>query len=162
MKLFVVAFALIVSTVTFAQSKTKSAINTTNYALFGEKFQPNKIVSEKDMLKKYKNLKKGDTINVQYASTIKSVCKKKGCWMKMNLSDKETSFVKFKDYEFFVPLNADGSEAVVNGKAFVEIISVSELKHFAQDAGKSKEEIKKITKPEVTYSFEASGVYVKK
>ena len=46
MKLFVVAFALIVSTVTFAQSKTKSAINTTNYALFGEKFQPNKIKKE--------------------------------------------------------------------------------------------------------------------
>ena len=107
-------------------------------------------------------VKKGDTLSVQYASNIKSVCKKKGCWMKMELSDKETSFVKFKDYEFFVPLNADGSEAIVNGKAFVDVVSVSELKHYAQDAGKSKEEIKKITKPEVTYSFEASGVYIKK
>lgn len=161
-KFFLAAFTLVFSITIFAQSKTKAAINTTNYALFGEKFQPNKIISEKEMLKKYKNLKKGDTLSVQYASNIKSVCKKKGCWMKMELSDKETSFVKFKDYEFFVPLNADGSEAIVNGKAFVDVVSVSELKHYAQDAGKSKEEIKKITKPEVTYSFEASGVYIKK
>ncbi|HPW97943.1 MAG TPA: DUF4920 domain-containing protein [Flavobacterium sp.] len=162
MKLFLVAFTLVVSAATFAQSKSKATISTANYALFGEKFQPNKILSKKEMLKKYKNLKKGDTISVQYASTIKSVCKKKGCWMKMDLTNDETSFVKFKDYEFFVPLNADGNEAIVYGKAFVDVVSVDELKHYAKDGGKSKDEINKITQPEVTYSFEASGVYIKK
>lgn len=162
MKFFLIAFTLVLSFSTFAQSKSKTAINLENYALFGEKFRPNKIVSEKEMLKKYKSLKKGDTLSVQYASKIQAVCKKKGCWMKMELSDKETSFVKFKDYEFFVPLNADGSNAIINGKAFVDVVSVDELKHYAKDAGKSKEEINKITKPEITYSFIATGVYIKK
>ena len=114
------------------------------------------------MIKKYKSLKKGDTINVQFKSTIKSVCKKKGCWMKLILNNEEVSFVKFKDYGFFVPLNADSNEAIVNGKAFVEIVSVDELRHYAKDGGKSKEDIAKITKPEITYSFLASGVYIKK
>lgn len=163
-KIFFTAFTILIGTLSFAQtkSKAKETINTANYELFGEKFQPNKIISEKEMLKKYKNLKKGDTIVVQFQSDIKSVCKKKGCWMKMELSDKETSFVKFKDYKFFVPLNADGSEAVINGKAFVDVVSVEELKHYAKDAGKSKAEIDKIKKPEVTYSFTATGVYIKK
>lgn len=82
--------------------------------------------------------------------------------MKMELADKQTAFVKFQDYEFFVPLNADGSNAIVNGKAFVDVVSVDELKHYAKDAGKSKEEINKITKPEITYAFTATGVYIKK
>lgn len=137
-------------------------INTKDYALFGEKFNTNKVLSEKQMLKKYKNLKSGDSVSVQFVTTIKSVCKKKGCWMKLDLSNSEEAFVKFKDYGFFVPLNADNSKAIVNGYAFVKKVSVNELRHYAKDAGKSKEEINKITKPEVTYSFMADGVYIDK
>lgn len=140
----------------------QTAINTKDYALFGEKFKTNKVLSEKQMLKKYKNLKSGDSVSVQFVTTIKSVCKKKGCWMKLDLSNSEEAFVKFKDYGFFVPLNADNSKAIVNGYAFVKKVSVNELRHYAKDAGKSKEEINKITKPEVTYSFMADGVYIDK
>jgi hypothetical protein len=145
----------------FAQSKAK-AFNPKDYALFGEKFKVSKILSKDQMLKKYKNLKKGDTIVVQFASNIKAVCKKKGCWMKMELAGDDDSFVKFKDYSFFVPLNADNSAAIVNGKAFVDVVSVDELRHYAKDGGKSVAEIAKITKPEITYSFTADGVYIKK
>lgn len=107
-------------------------------------------------------MKKGDSIAVQFVTNIKAVCKKKGCWMKLDLGNNQESFVKFKDYGFFVPLNADNSQAVVNGYAFVDVVSVDELRHYAKDAGKSKEEINKITKPEITYSFTATGVYIKK
>ena len=148
-----------------AQSKSKSTIkpfNSNEYALFGEKFKVNKVLTNKELLKKYKTIKKGDSLTVQFQSNIKSVCKKKGCWMNMDLTGDEVSFVKFKDYAFFVPLNADNSEAIVSGKAFVDVVSVDELKHYAKDGGKSKDEIAKITKPEVTYSFLADGVYIKK
>ncbi|UPT72363.1 MAG: DUF4920 domain-containing protein [Flavobacterium sp. JAD_PAG50586_2] len=93
---------------------------------------------------------------------MKSVCKKKGCWMKMELAGDSNNFVKFKDYGFFVPLNADNSPAIVSGKAFVDVESVEELRHYAKDGGKSAAEIAKITKPETTYSFLADGVYIKK
>lgn len=146
-----------------AQSKVKTtaAINTNDYTSFGKKFQPNKVLTDKQMLKKYKSLKKGDTVAVQFKSNIKAVCKKKGCWMQMDLTEGQKSFVKFKDYGFFVPLNADNSEAIVTGFAFVNVVSVDELRHYAKDAGKSKEEISKIKKPEVTYSFMADGVLIK-
>ncbi|MBN8641315.1 MAG: DUF4920 domain-containing protein [Flavobacteriales bacterium] len=147
-----------------AQTKTKkvtSAYNVNDYASFGAKFQPNKVLTEKQMLKKYKSLKKGDSVKVQFKSIINSVCKKKGCWMNMDLSDGQKSFVKFKDYAFFVPLNADNSEAIISGTAFVTVVSVDELRHYAKDAGKPQAEINKITKPEVTYSFMADGVLIK-
>ncbi len=150
-----------VGTTVMAQKKAK-AFDSKQYALFGDKFKVTKIYTKNEMLKKYKSLKKGDTITVQFQSNIKAVCKKKGCWMKMELAGDDESFVKFKDYAFFVPLNADKNDAIVNGKAFVDMESVESLRHYAKDAGKSASEIAKITKPEVTYSFLADGVYIKK
>ena len=144
-----------------AQKKTVT-FDSENYSLFGEKFKVAKIYDKAAMLKKYKSLKKGDTISIHFESNIKSVCKKKGCWMKMSLAGEMESFVKFKDYSFFVPLNADNSLAIISGKAFIDVESVASLKHYAKDAGKSAAEIAKITKPEVTYSFLADGVYIKK
>ena len=152
---------LFVGTMVTAQKKA-NAFNSNDYALFGDKFKVKKILTRKEMLEKYKALKKGDTITVQFVSNIKAVCKKKGCWMKMELAGDDESFVKFKDYAFFVPLNADNSTAIVKGKAFVDVESVEELRHYAKDAGKSAAEIAKITKPETTYSFLAEGVYIKK
>lgn len=158
---FILLMLLLVGTAATAQNKAK-AFNADNYASFGEKFKVNRVYNKAEMMKKYKKLKKGDTLVVQFESTIKSVCKKKGCWMKMELAGDDKSFVKFKDYAFFVPLNADNSEAIVYGKAFVDVESVEELRHYAKDAGKSKEEIEKITKPETTYAFMADGVYIRK
>jgi len=158
---YVLVLLLLIGTAMTAQKKAP-AFNSNDYASFGEKFKVNRVYNKAEMMKKYKNLKKGDTIVVQFESTIKSVCKKKGCWMKLALKGDDASFVKFKDYAFFVPLNADNSEAIVSGKAFVDVESVEELRHYAKDAGKSAAEIAKITKPEVTYAFLADGVYIKK
>lgn len=156
----IIILVLLIGTSVIAQKKT--AFNANDYASFGEKFKVTKVYNKAEMMKKYKKLKKGDTLVVQFESTIKSVCKKKGCWMKMELKDDNSSFVKFKDYGFFVPLNADNSDAIVNGKMFVDVESVEELRHYAKDGGKSAAEIAKITKPEVTYAFLADGVYIKK
>lgn len=130
------------------------------YAAFGSKINAEKALTKEQMTKKYASLKKGDTIDVKFKSKIMSVCKKKGCWMKMDLAEHKESFIRFKDYGFFVPLNADNSEAVVSGKAFLDVISVDELKHYAKDGGKSQEEIDKITQPKITYAFQADGVLI--
>jgi hypothetical protein len=159
--LFLVMLLVCVGTTIMAQKKAKT-FDGKDYASFGDKFKVTKIYSKNEMLKKYKTLKKGDTITVQFESNIKAVCKKKGCWMKMELAGDNESFVKFRDYSFFIPLNADNSEAIISGKAFVDVESVESLRHYAKDGGKSAAEIAKITKPEITYSFLADGVYIKK
>ncbi|MDT0553529.1 DUF4920 domain-containing protein [Urechidicola vernalis] len=128
-----------------------------NYASFGAKISTENALSKEEMMKQFSSLKSGDTIDVKFASKVNKVCKAKGCWMKIDLGDAEST-VKFKDYGFFVPMNSEERKVIVNGKAYVAEVSVAELKHLAQDAGKSEEEIAEITEPKRTYSFMADGV----
>lgn len=140
-------------------AKTTAAVKE-NYQSFGDKITADNAITKAQMLKKYSTLKPGDTITVKFKTDIKEVCQKKGCWMSLDLTQGKESFVKFKDYGFFVPLNAGGQEAIVHGKAFVSEISVAQLKHYAKDGGKSEAEIAKITKPEFKYGFMADGVLI--
>ena len=102
-----------------------------------------------------------DSVAVKLEGKISSVCQKKGCWMQMPIAEEEQLFVKFKDYAFFVPMNAAERDAVIEGYAYVDTVSVEERRHYASDAGKSQEEIAEITEPSVEYTFMASGVILK-
>lgn len=133
-----------------------------DYASFGDKILAAKAISKDEMLKKYKSLKPGDTVNVKFKSKINAVCQKKGCWMSMALPGGKESFVKFKDYAFFVPLNASNQDAIVSGKAFVSETSVAQLRHYAKDGGESEADIAKITEPKIEYKFMADGVLISK
>lgn len=130
------------------------------YASFGMEITDADAVSSERMMEHYKTMKVGDTINSKMKGKIKEVCSAKGCWMTMDMDGKNEVMVKFKDYGFFMPLNAEG-DVVINGKAYVSETSVEELRHYAEDAGKSEEEIATITEPERTFSFEADGVLLK-
>lgn len=131
------------------------------YASFGDEISEEKAISSEEMLRKFEDLKIGDTINTKFVSEIKEVCSKKGCWMKLSLSKGAETMVRFKDYAFFMPLDAQGKEVVLTGKAFVKITTVAELQHYAEDAGNSKEEISKITAAKKEFTFEANGVLLK-
>jgi len=131
------------------------------YDSFGDKISLDKAITSEELLAKFKTMKAGDTINVKFASSIKEVCSKKGCWMKLPLGNDSETMVRFKDYGFFMPLDSKGREVVLKGKAFINETSVKELQHYAEDAGKSKEEIAKITASKIEYTFEADGVLMK-
>lgn len=133
-----------------------------SYAEFGDKINDQGAISKEELLEKYKSMKEADTLQVKVASKIVDVCQKKGCWMNLELGDNSNAFVKFKDYGFFMPLNASGSDVVVNGKAFLELTSIDDLKEYAKDAGKSQAAIDSIVAPERNYSFLADGVLIKK
>lgn len=128
-----------------------------SYQSFGDKITDENMLSENEVLEKYKSLVPGDTINIKFKSTVNEVCQSKGCWMRLNLKDDE-AMVKFKDYGFFMPMDISGKEVIVEGKAFVEAMTVEEQQHYAKDAGKTSEEIEAIKEPKKTYLFEANGV----
>lgn len=89
-------------------------------------------------------------------------CRKKGCWMMVGMGEgNEPMRVSFLDYGFFVPLVSDGRAAVIKGRAYIDTIDVEMLRHFAEDAGQTQEEINAITEPEIEWSFEATGVYIR-
>tara|TARA_B100001057_G_scaffold499505_1_gene610427 strand:- start:374 stop:874 length:501 start_codon:yes stop_codon:yes gene_type:complete len=145
--------------------KNKEAVQTNNlaYHSFGDVISDADYLSSQEALDSYKLLKSTDTINLKFSSSIVDVCSKKGCWMTLpgRVND-ENIMVRFKDYGFFVPLDASGKEVIVEGKAFVNKVSVAELRHYAEDAGKSMKEIAEITEPKIEFAFEANGVLIKK
>ena len=143
------------------QQKAKVAQPQEKYASFGAKISKDSTISKEELFAKYAGLNEGDTVNVKFTSKINDVCQKKGCWMNVDLVNDEKVFVKFKDYGFFMPLNAKNEEVIVNGKAFISVESVDELKHYAKDAGKSQAAIDSIKSPVTTYAFIADGVLIK-
>lgn len=98
--------------------------------------------------------------DVKIEGRVLDVCPKKGCWLSLEMPDKSVTFVKFKDYGFFVPLELIGKTVVVEGQAKKIETSVAELKHYAEDARKSKEEIDAITEPKKEIRLTANGVLV--
>ncbi len=100
--------------------------------------------------------------DVKIEGKVLDVCPKKGCWLSLEMPDKSVTFVKFKDYGFFVPLELIGKTVVVEGQAKKIETSVEELKHYAEDAKKSKEEIEAITEPKKEIRLTANGVLVVK
>lgn len=132
------------------------------YESFGITIAADAAISHSQMWKDYKNLQPRDTLNAKFRATVIDVCKAKGCWMKLKLQDGTEAMVIFKDYGFFMPKDITGKEVIINGKAFVEEMTVNDQRHYAADGGKSQEEIAQIVSPKKTYGFEADGVLILK
>jgi hypothetical protein len=142
-------------TLVLALATTASAQNGTAY---GKKFktthsieaaQLEKTMGAKDKLEK-----------VVINGEITQVCQAEGCWMKMKNASGEDIFVKFKDHAFLIPKDLAGHKAYVSGTAIRKTVSVEDQKHYAEDAGKSEEEIAKITEPKVELRVDATGVVI--
>jgi hypothetical protein len=161
-KIIYTAFAVVALASCKKNEEIKGEEKTEVYAKFGDSLSSDGAITNKELLAKYKTMKPTDTLNVKVSAKITDVCQKKGCWMNLDLGEGKSAFVKFKDYGFFVPKNAAESEAIVNGKAFIEVTSIDDLKEYAEDAGKSKAAVDSIIAPETNYSFLADGVLIKK
>ena len=121
-----------------------------------------KFYGEKFNFKNVDNLLELSSTRVKVKGEIISTCPMKGCWMNMLVSN-DTVLVRFKDYGFFVPKQGvEGSSAIINGFLSIDTLSVAQLRHYAEDAGKKTEEIMKIKKPKITLSFLADGVAIQK
>jgi len=146
---------------TVVETETISEVKEIAYATFGDEIEADNALEAELMAEKYKNMTVGDSISTKMVAKVDEVCQAKGCWMKLDIGNEEQVMVKFKDYGFFMPKNIAGKEVIVNGKAFVSEVSVEEQRHYAEDAGKSEEEIAAITETKRTYTFEADGVLLK-
>ena len=65
------------------------------------------------------------------------------------------------NYGFFVPKTGiEGKSILMSGKIFSDTISVERLRHYAEDAQLSIEEIENITQPEYKINMIANGVAI--
>ena len=153
-------FSLLVPALFFAcgQSGTKVA-DTATYASYGDSITTDGALSMDDFGKAIANT---DSLDTKIRAEIIGSCGKKGCWMDVKMADGSSMKVRFNDYGFFVPTSGlEGKEVVMQGHAVKKVTDVAMLRHYAQDAGQSEEEIAEITEPETNWSFTANGVLIK-
>ena len=149
---------LLASAVLFANAQPPEG-NANPGEWYGEQITAEGALEMKDVAAKLEggSVFEGDT---KIRATIVDVCPKKGCWLKLDIDGKNTAMVKMKDYGFFLPLAAKGKTVVIDGKVEMKTTSVAELRHYAEDAKKSAEEIRAITEPGEEIRVEGRGIYV--
>ena len=128
-------------------------------SLYGLKFNVEKPLSASEIPS---ILKDKDTVEITVKAKALDACSSKGCWLTFYINDSTNAFVKMNDYSFFVPLAIIGKNIVLKGKSFIKTTSVSELKHYAEDANKSQKEIDEIINDKKEIRFIATGILVVK
>ncbi len=123
---------------------------------FGTKTNAVGAVNVDDLSKKVTDEQETD---VKGKGKVVEVCAQMGCWLKMETA-RGKMMVKMKDHAFFVPVDLNGKEIVVDGTAKMTVTPISELKHYAEDAGKSKEEIAAIKETKKEIVINAKGLLV--
>ncbi len=127
--------------------------------VYGEAFAEENVITVAEL---QQTAAKTDSVQATVAAEIVESCQAKGCWMDVKLADNSTMKVKFRDYDFFLPVeDLSGRQVVFTGTAQKKTVSVAERKHYAEDAGKSAEEINAINTPSEELSFIADGVILK-
>ncbi|HUR66969.1 MAG TPA: DUF4920 domain-containing protein [Chitinophagaceae bacterium] len=125
---------------------------------YGEKVSVEGAVPISDVVAKLNSGK--EEVEGKIRAKVVEVCAKKGCWITLELPGGEKATVKMKDYGFFLPLAAKGKTVVIDGEVKMKTTSVAELKHYAEDAKKTKEEIDAITEPKKEVRVMAKGIVV--
>jgi hypothetical protein len=163
--LTVACFGLILSACAGSQQQTADvaaeapATETTEVTgTFGAEFTSSEVILADKLLATHEESVIVDTLQTTLRGTVNEVCQSKGCWMTIAASDDDEMMVKFKDYGFFMPKDISGREVIMHGMAYYQITPVDELRHYAEDAGKSEEEIAAITEPKRELMFLADGV----
>ena len=126
---------------------------------YGDIIDANGALSIADL---YNQMEGQTSINTKFEGNIVQTCRKKGCWMSIDLGNDDDMTVTFKDYGFFVPVEGvDGKTMIAEGVCSWDTLDVDWRRHLAEDAGKSIDEINAITEPKFAMAFEATGVIIK-
>jgi hypothetical protein len=91
---------------------------------------------------------------------IAASCTNKGCWMQLATGEgKEGVRVTFKDYGFFIPLDAKGMKARAEGVTIVKELSKAEVDHLEGEGAKIA---RREDGTAIEVSFVANGVELRK
>lgn len=92
--------------------------------------------------------------------TIAASCSRKGCWMQLTPAEGGDGVrVTFKDYGFFIPLDAKGMKARAEGVTVVKNLSKAEADHLEEEGARLR---RNADGSAIEVSFIANGVELRK
>jgi hypothetical protein len=154
MKRIFFSFLVLIALGVHAQDKEK--VQAAKGVVYGVVSEENAPVTPDELKDKLVD----DKFEGQVRGKVVEVCQAEGCWLRLQKADGTTMMVRAKDHAFLMPTNIVGKTVLIEGNAKVSEVSEAMRKHYAEDAGKSKEEIAKIKGGEKDVQFSAKGVKV--
>lgn len=151
-KLLILVFVLAASVASISQPPGGPANKGMG---FGKKIDDKGAIGVNELASKINSAE----THVKVKGKVTDVCTKEGCWLKIGTAN-GAMMVKMRNHSFLVPVDINGKEVVVDGTAKMLITPVKELQHYAEDAGKSKEEIAAIKEPKKEIILNADGILV--
>jgi hypothetical protein len=149
MKTFIAVAALVLATTATASDevvKSGAAISQTAKAI-----SLAKVLEQPDAYTK-------DAVVVE--GVIAASCTRKGCWMQLAPAEGgEGVRVTFKDYGFFIPLDAKGMKARAEGVAVVKKLTKADADHLEEEGARIK---RNEDGSALEVSFVANGVELRK
>jgi hypothetical protein len=113
-------------------------------------------ISVAELVSRMDKSKDPQTLTIK--APLSAVCQNAGCWVQVAKPDGKLLMVRFKNHFTIPPTTPLGTESYIHGIAYWDTVSVKMLRHYAEDAGKSQEDINKITQPEFKLNFEGDGI----
>jgi len=157
MKTMLFAALLFVTVVANAQdTPEKEKVQAAKGVVYGKVSEEKNVVPVDQLKSKLVE----DKFEGQVKGKVVEVCQAEGCWIRIERADGTAMMVRSKDHAFLMPANIVGRTVVIEGNAVIKEVSEEMRKHYAEDAGKSKEEIAKIKGSEKDVQFAAKGVKV--
>lgn len=138
------------------QAQDKEKTPAAKGVVYGVVSEENSPVTPDDI----KNKLVDDSFKGQVKGKVAEVCKAEGCWIRLEKADGSNMMVRVKNHAFLMPENIVGKTVLIEGTAVVKTETEEMRKHYAEDAGKSKEEIAKIKGAQKDVQFSATGVKV--
>ena len=151
-----VIFASLILLAIGARAQDKEKVPAAKGVVYGAVSDKEKAIAAEEIKNKLVN----DQFEGQIKAKVVEVCKAEGCWIKVERKDGSPMMVRAKNHAFLMPENIVGKTVLIEGNATIKEISEDMRKHYAEDAGKSKEEIAKIKGSEKDVQFAAKGVKV--
>jgi len=87
-------------------------------------------------------------------ATVQAICKKKGCWMKVE-DEGKVAMVRWEEGcggKYAFPIEWEGKRVLIQGSFYPKSISAEDVEHMQEEAGR------KVEIPREGYEFNASAV----
>jgi hypothetical protein len=122
----------------------------------GEALSANAPISVDEAFTNAKSLA-GKTVKIQ--GKVSTVCAKKGCWFELKGQGEQGIRITAKGYGFFVPAQAAGMSAVIEGELSVGELDQATAQHYEDDKVEGTgQPAKKISGPVAELAVVAAGL----
>ncbi|RYD82679.1 MAG: DUF4920 domain-containing protein [Sphingobacteriales bacterium] len=133
-------------------------METRKVGFYGKKIDENGAISGRELKDK---LGSNTTMQAKIKGEIVEVAADDSDWLQVDMEDGTTMQINMKDHSFSIPKDITGRTVIAEGTVRKDSIPVVDLHDYAEEVGKTEEEVRTILELDPKLKFTAEGVIIK-